>query len=381
MSISNIVKSCNPFELPSVLFNDRSNLPRSAGVYFVIHNNASVLYIGKSNSIYSRWRSSTHDCKWQIDRLEGVVKIAWLERPYSCTSDYFALELIEKALIGRFQPPLNTLLKTSDSMPVEELDRIFDYWRDNRTVNSPLPIAKKSTKLLPVVPVVPLEVKRVNLKNKKMVDKSDVSIDSMDSAKLVDSVLDGLTTTELQERYKLKSRSTLSNRMEALSIMAYKGPDRRFYVSMDSVELLDTLDKCLQRNGATLSECAAQVKIGQPTEIPVTDENSSREMTQALTPALVLEAIATPLNRMAESLNALTVAMAPTPDPFTNYRYLTEVAQEGWALPTSELLPLLGLKSTPPLDEHRRFKRKGFSFQQLERAGREREWRVTRLQF
>lgn len=330
MNINRIVAECNPFELPSVLFCDRRNLPKTAGVYFVIVAN-DIVYIGRSISLYSRWRSSTHDCTLWLDDLDETA-IAWLDLPYICGDDYEVLRLTEVGLIERFNPLLNKLLKKSKATP-------------------------QAIKLDPLVSLVPVE-----LENKERVMQNSTQV-LEDSVELVDLVVDGMTTTELQKRYGLKSRSTLSNRMDALEITARKGTDnRRFYVSLDSVKALDELHKCLEVNGAKLEECAAQVKRQM-------DNGSSLPET----------AVTTILSDLSET--RLTIQLLPPPappNPWDNYEQLELIASRSWLIPTSRLLPLLSRKSIPKLDDHNRFKQRGFVFWRMSKAGREFEWHVTK---
>lgn len=95
---------CNPFELPSVLLSERVELPRLPGVYFVL-NSSQLLYIGRSECIRSRW--ITHGEIHTLKRINGEVRISWLTYPVEKILDRVALQLIEQALILKFQPPLN----------------------------------------------------------------------------------------------------------------------------------------------------------------------------------------------------------------------------------------------------------------------------------
>lgn len=67
-------------------------------------------------------------------------------------------------------------------------------------------------------------------------------------------------------------------------------------------------------------------------------------------------------------------------DELHSRRKLKEVAEEGWRLSTSELLALLMRSSIPPLDDHQRFSRMGFTFHRMGKVGRQYEWRVSKVQ-
>ncbi len=186
-----------------------------------------------------------------------------------------------------------------------------------------------------------------------MVDNIQVPEDSVQP---LEAMVDGLTTTELVKRYNLKSRSTLTNRMNALGIVATRGMDNRtYYVSMDAVEALDSLNKCLERNGAKLEDCASIVLGGDITQsqvIPV----ASPTTIQLLPPLDPLQ----PLKAEQERL-----------------RMLGEINEQKWLIPTSYLLQLLQLNSIPKLSDGI-FERRGFMFVVMPRKGREREWLVKK---
>lgn len=181
-----------------------------------------------------------------------------------------------------------------------------------------------------------------------------------DSVQPLEAMVDGLTTTELVKRYKLKSRSTLTNRMNALGIVANRGADNRtYYVSMDAVEALDRLNKCLERNGAKLEDCAASIKNQSSGNLSLASEQSSIQ--------LALVAIA---SKLVDPLQALKGEQE-------RLRMLEEIAKEGWFIPTSYLLQLLQLSSIPKLSDGI-FERRGFKFAAMPRKGREREWQVRK---
>ena len=165
--------------------------------------------------------------------------------------------------------------------------------------------------------------------------------------------------------------------MDALEITARKGTDnRRFYVSLDSVKALDELHKCLEVNGAKLEECAAQVKrqmdngssLPETTIPSVSFANTHRQ-----------SSVPTTLLQLPEELiQILALFLDSRVDPFHQYDALAKAAREGYYLPTSMLLPLLGRKSIPKLDDHSRFKSMGFMFWKLGKIGNQYQWKVTK---
>lgn len=190
----------------------------------------------------------------------------------------------------------------------------------------------------------------------------------MEAVKAVEAHVDGrLSTADLMERYGFKSRSTLTNRLEALGIKPYKD-NQVYYVPMDAVEQLNQLHDCLKVSGAKLDECAKQIKYQHDSMTP---NGTSAHIDRA---SQFLEILAS----QREPLQIQLVPTLQPPDPLASFRSLNEAAAEGWALPTSTLLPLLGLKSIPRL-QNGTFCRRGFVFRRCLSNGRESEWQIGKL--
>lgn len=101
----------DPSALPSVALTDRHGLPREPGIYFVLSGDEELLYIGRSNSIHTRWRG--HHKMRRLAEYRAV-RVAWLT-----VSDESLLAEIETALIHHFRPPLNRKSDTA-GMPSEK---------------------------------------------------------------------------------------------------------------------------------------------------------------------------------------------------------------------------------------------------------------------
>jgi len=89
-------------------------------------------------------------------------------------------------------------------------------------------------------------------------------------------------------------------------------------------------------------------------------QDTPPKLDPSLALALVVDAI-------AGKLQDLTLA-----DPMVNLRSLEEACDRGWLLSTSQLAPLLGLKSL----NGKEFCRYGFRFTRVGRNGSESAWRV-----
>src|SRR5262245_28258468 len=85
--------------LPSVPLDDRATLPNIAAIYFVLSEANTILYIGRSKALSSRWK--THGRLSQLTKLPHI-RIAWL-----AVSSPGLLPEIEKACIQHFQPEYN----------------------------------------------------------------------------------------------------------------------------------------------------------------------------------------------------------------------------------------------------------------------------------
>jgi hypothetical protein len=88
--------------LPSLLLEQRSEMPEIAAIYFAIDSQGVVQYIGRAKNLKHRWEAHHKG----VDlALMGGVRIAYLE------TDCDLLPEVEKALIQYFKPPLNGFQK------------------------------------------------------------------------------------------------------------------------------------------------------------------------------------------------------------------------------------------------------------------------------
>ncbi len=99
-------ESINLSTLASVLFEERSQLPESSGVYFVVDDKGIVKYIGRAKNLNFRWIQ--HHRIPQLKAMDSI-KIAYL-----VVDDLSLLKEIEKALIEWFNPELNNSAVATD---------------------------------------------------------------------------------------------------------------------------------------------------------------------------------------------------------------------------------------------------------------------------
>lgn len=84
--------------LPSLLLEEKNQLPSSIGVYFVVTGD-QLLYIGRSRNLFVRWKA--HNRLRQLSQYTDV-RIHWLE----LNSIPLSVQ-IEEALINHFEPEFN----------------------------------------------------------------------------------------------------------------------------------------------------------------------------------------------------------------------------------------------------------------------------------
>lgn len=176
----------------------------------------------------------------------------------------------------------------------------------------------------------------------------------------MDTLLDRLPVSQLKERYNIE-RSTVYSRFKTLNIKPERTLDNS-YVSAEQLELLDKFNNHL-KNGGTVADF-----FGSSPTTESTAQNLAKS--EAFNEALAV---------IARAFQPLIVQLTPAVDPFANYDLLAKAAHKGYHLPTSTLLPLLGLKSVPKLQDGA-FRRRGFVFERMEKTGRESDWSVKRCE-
>jgi hypothetical protein len=85
--------------LPFLPFAERKRLPRCAAIYFVLNAQGTVLYIGQSINLATRW-AAHHRADILAERQ--ATRIAWL-----VMEDVALLDAVEAACIAYFEPACN----------------------------------------------------------------------------------------------------------------------------------------------------------------------------------------------------------------------------------------------------------------------------------
>ncbi len=86
-------------ELPSVSLNSKDCLPEDAGVYIVFDRKHTVMYVGRSENIRSRWLN--HHLCLDLERI-GSVSVAWIK-----VDGNLERYVVEAILINWFKPSFN----------------------------------------------------------------------------------------------------------------------------------------------------------------------------------------------------------------------------------------------------------------------------------
>lgn len=162
-----------------------------------------------------------------------------------------------------------------------------------------------------------------------------------------------MNINQLCDRYGLKSRKAIYDRLNALGIQLAREGNKSF-ATPDQVEILDELNQHLT-NGGTLKN---------------------------FTPLAIVETVTPSLNTVTPPLNNDTLTLALLDylanlshrSPLDNYRDLEEAAQKKWILSSRQIEKLLGVKP-----HGQTFTRGNWTFAKAGRIGSENGWRVSTI--
>jgi hypothetical protein len=203
--------------------------------------------------------------------------------------------------------------------------------------------------------------------------------------------LDSFTIKDFESRYGV-TRSNIYNRISGLRDKGYymepeKQGNRAVY-NADQLALMDQLDQHIKGGRATAEFPAfneptqlSYRPTGQPQPSYKTQDTPSTELApMTFGIASMMDAIASKVADIINSRQSIPVEIQlpenmQQPDPLANFRSLQEVADRGWLLSTSQLAPLLELKSLPGKAA---FDRYGFRFTKAGKNGSETAWKVCR---
>jgi len=191
---------------------------------------------------------------------------------------------------------------------------------------------------------------------------------------MTETTLDSLPVASLQQRYGI-SRSVLYERINALQISSEKRGNKA-YVNAEQIELLDNLHAFLQNGGSTADFLAS---AGLSTLLSGDDQLATQS---ALFDAKAMAALVVAILQERGVANAQQITPSPVASPvaitfpLANLEALERATTNGWLLSTSQLAPLLGLKTLTG----KALTRYGFTCQRVGKNGNESAWSVSKAE-
>jgi excinuclease UvrABC nuclease subunit len=76
-------------------------LPQTSGIYLVLNQEDTVVYVGQSQNIYQRWNGGHHKLAQLLARYGTNLYIRWVELPL------WLLNRAENAAVDFYQPEFN----------------------------------------------------------------------------------------------------------------------------------------------------------------------------------------------------------------------------------------------------------------------------------
>lgn len=192
----------------------------------------------------------------------------------------------------------------------------------------------------------------------------------------MDTTVDSYSVVDLVTRYGV-SKSNIYNRLHALAdrghAMEPEKQGKTAIYNADQVALMDQLDQHLAAGG-TLANFGEDISPTSPVgqiQKSYRTQDRSESTPAALGIASMVDAIATKLLALQSDRPG---AAPPSSDPLANLKALQEACDRGWLLSSSQLSPLVGLKSV----HGKEFERYGFKFIKAGKNGAESAWKVEK---
>ena len=177
---------------------------------------------------------------------------------------------------------------------------------------------------------------------------------------------------QLLERYNLKTRQSLYDRLKALGITLAKNDLGHNYATPEQIELLDELNEHLQKPGSTLANFTPVTK----TEIAPVDSTVDTRIDRQLDIREDTQIDTQIDNRLEVLMGAIAARMQP-PSLLWHNKELEEAAEKGWLLTTAEVRQLISVKPKTSKGE-KVYKRGCWLFQKAGKIGSQTAWRVSK---
>lgn len=202
--------------------------------------------------------------------------------------------------------------------------------------------------------------------------------------------IDSLTIKDFESRYGV-TRSNIYNRINGLKEKGYSmEPEKhsgKAVFSADQIAVMDALDLIL-KDGKTIADFpSADGQLSYVLQDNVKSSYRTQDTQAKIQPAdpapmtfgmgSMIEAIASKVVTILDLRQVEQPAPQlppPAADPLANLKALQEACDRGWLLSSSQLAPLVGLKTL----HGKEFERYGFKFVKTGRNGAENAWKVEK---
>lgn len=195
--------------------------------------------------------------------------------------------------------------------------------------------------------------------------------------------IDSLSIADLESRYRV-NRSNLYKRINVLKekgySMEFESRDRKSYANADQIALLDRLHSHIElgrsMNSFSLSsDSEVSSSLARHPELShKTRDTNGNESAIVKTSSQLIALTPEQLIELAAAI--VPIPPAPPRDPFENLQQIEKAYRHEWRLSSSQLAPLLDRQTMP----NKAFKMFGYRFTPEGRNGREKAWKIEKLQ-
>jgi hypothetical protein len=173
----------------------------------------------------------------------------------------------------------------------------------------------------------------------------------------------------LQDRYNLKSRQAVYDRLDSLGIK----PVTRGKLSAEQLSDLDDLQEWLKANpNGSIADFPRGAKVVELTDVDRQAFSSYSPATSNLSTGLLDKS--DNFDQTLMLVESIARQIAANKDPLQHYASLERAIASGWLLSSSEVRSLIGTKPTGD-----RYQRGSFIFVRSGKVGAQSAWRVTKV--
>lgn len=173
----------------------------------------------------------------------------------------------------------------------------------------------------------------------------------------------------LQERYNLKSRQAVYDRLDSLGIK----PITRGKLSAEQLNDLDNLQEWLKANpNGSIADFPRGAKVVELIDVDRQAFNSQQPTTSNLSSGWVDKS--DNFDQTLMLVESIARQIAASKDPLQHYAALERAIASGWLLSSSEVRSLIGTKPTGD-----RYQRGNFVFIRSGKMGNQSAWRVAKV--